>query len=259
MFALCLTLAASVAPASAATTADAENVTVYRATDSAYDGADAIRAGIENGTVSSAERIVIGDTLVVGISSQRLAADLDVANGSATNRFFGTLDGDAEFRLVQTNMGTHSPPKVPPIGAENVTVYRNGPTTYALVDTTNLSFHRYLVDKDQYEPDQLRDGDQFAVEFGYDLGEIPFHGATYWDPAGPEVTLYTTESGLPETETPSPTATASETATATPIISTTSETTASPPSATDGEGSGFTPIAVFVALFVLIRGATYRA
>ena len=258
VFVLYLTVAVSVAPASAATGVDAENVTIYRAADRSVDGAAAIETGIGDGTIGSAERIVVGDVLVVAIDSERLATDLDAANGSVTERFFEVLDGDAEFRLVQTNMGTHSAPKVPPMGAENVTVYRNGSTTYALVDTSDLGYHRYLVDKDEYEPDQLRDGDQFAVEFGYDLDEVPFHGATYWEPAGPEVTLYTAESELPETATPTATETPTDTATATATVSASSETAVPSVSTTDGEGAGFTPVCVFAALFALVTGALYR-
>lgn len=263
LIALCLLMASTVASASATVTSDAGNVTVYRATDGDFDDAAAVEAAVENGSISPTDAMVAGETLVVGLDSERLADSLAAGNGSTTRRFFDVLDGEAEFRIVQTNMDSHSPPKAPRLGPDNVTIYRDGTTTYVVVETGALEFPRYLTEKDTYEPAGLSDGDRFAVEFGYDLDDVPFHGASEYDPAGPEVTLYSTKSGLPETRTVSAsvtqTETPGETATATLVGSPTNETTNRTPSTTGEDGTGFTLTGTSVALLLLVAGAARRS
>ncbi|SFS11909.1 hypothetical protein SAMN05216559_3971 [Halomicrobium zhouii] len=259
---VCLVASLSVAPVSATGAGDSGDVAVYSTTETDLDNATAVHTGITSGSILPTERMVAGETLVVVVDSKRLATDLDAGAGSPTARFFDALDGEAGFRIVQTNMDSHSPPKVPRLGPENVTIYRNGATTYFLVDTGVLEFPQYLAGKDKYEPAGLQDGDRFAVEFGYGLGEVPFHGASKYEPAGPAVTLYTAESGLPETPTESATAaqtaTPGETETAPPVDSRTNETEERTPYATGEDGAGFTLTAASAALILLAAAVARR-
>jgi hypothetical protein len=123
----------------------------------------------------------VGDRLVVAIESSRLAASIADGNGSTTDRFLAALDGDATFRLDQMNPPPERPPKVASVGQENVTAHRAGTTVYVVVDTAGLEFAYEGMDD---EPAQVRDGDRFAVTFGYDLDEH--------DLSGPAVDFYTT-------------------------------------------------------------------
>lgn len=156
---------------------DAANVTLYRATDVDLDGVDAVEAAIGNGTIEPPDEVVAGETLVVAIDSERLAADLDSREGSTTDRFFEATADDADLRFVQTQATTppSRPQKIVTIGPENATVYRNDTTTYVLVDTASIDFNYSY----QNEPAELRDGDAFAVTFGYDLDGFPTDGPSF--------------------------------------------------------------------------------
>lgn len=167
-----------------------ENVTLYRAENHTFDDADAVTAAIANGTVEDADELVAGDTLVVAVESERLADDLDSRNGTATERFFDALDGEADFRIVQTNPTPERRSKTATVGRDNATAYRDGTTTYVLVDAGNLS---YRYDEDSQA--ELRGGERFAVTVGYGLDDRTT--------AGPEFELYTRKasfSGLADHE-----------------------------------------------------------
>lgn len=161
--------------------ADAGNVTLYRAPDAAFEDAEDVEAAIAEGTVEPADEMVAGATLVVAVDSGRLSESIAAGNGTATERFLDARDGDATFRIAQTNPTPERARKVAPLGRENVTVHRLGTTTYVLVDTGALAFRYHGTEN---HPAKLRDGDRFAVTFGYGLDEQ--------DTSGPEFDLYTT-------------------------------------------------------------------
>lgn len=162
--------------------ADGGNVTVYRVVDANADDSVDVRTAIATGSIEPATEAVVGETLVVAIDSDRLAAKMDARNGSPTERFFAVLDGDASFRIAQTNPTVERPRKLARVGPENVTVHRAGSTTYVLVDTGALRLH---FRGDEERPADIRDGDRFAVTFGHDLDEH--------ETSGPEVALYAVE------------------------------------------------------------------
>jgi len=180
------------APASAAATDGATRVTVYRASDTGgsdtetsdttFENAGAVEAAIERGRIEPAERVILGDTLVAVVESERLTATMAAGSGSTTDRFFDALEGDATFRVVQTNPTPMVNRKAAWLGPENVTVYRDGTTTYALVRTGSLAFRYRRV----LRPAEIDGGERFAVEFGYDLGGGPDED----DPAGPVVEFF---------------------------------------------------------------------
>ena len=159
------------------------NLTVYRARNASFEDADAVEAAIAGGTLGPADELVVGDTLVVAIDSRQLAERMAAAEGSTTERFLTALDGEAEFRLVQTNPSPMVERKVAMVGPGTVTAYRNGTTTYALVGTGDLSFRYPGVDRTT----RIHDGERFAVRFGFDLDELPRGD----EPEGPVVEFYT--------------------------------------------------------------------
>lgn len=168
--------------AGATSTANAEDVALYAATVG-LDDADAVESAIANGTADPADEVVAGETLVVAIDSERLASDLDSRNGTTTDRFLDAVAGDADLRIDQTNPGPQRTRKVVRLGRENATAYRTGVTTYVLVETDAVEYRRYRPGEN--DPADLRDGDRFAVTFGYDLDDHEI--------AGPEFDLYATE------------------------------------------------------------------
>lgn len=169
VFALCLMLALMVAPGSAAASEDGANVTVYETGNVTITDTETIEAAIANGSFEPAGTTVIGETLVVAIESERLADTITEGDGSTTEQFFAALDGDAEFRIRQTNHGKNSVPKVMRASSENATVYRSNATTYILLDTTELRL-RNLGQNEENPTPELYGGEQFTVQFGY--GEL---------------------------------------------------------------------------------------
>lgn len=165
------------------------NVTVYRAANATFDDAAAVEAAVADGRLSPADHAVVGETLVVAIDSARLAGALAAHNGTLTERFLAALDGDAQFRIVQLHPDTMVSRKIARVGRANATVLRANETTYVLVDTGALEFGHYDPDGTN-RPDQVRDDDLYAAEFGFDLQE-PSLGGSY-DPAGPSVDFVTT-------------------------------------------------------------------
>jgi hypothetical protein len=155
------------------------NVTVYRARNATFEGAGAVEAAIASGRLERAAELVVGDTLVVAIDSTRLAETMAADEGSTTERFLDALDGDAGFRLVQTNPTPNAERKVASVGPENVTAHRNGTTTYALVETDDLAFRYRSTNRSA----RIHGGERFVVRFGHDLAELP-RGE---DPAAPVV------------------------------------------------------------------------
>ncbi|MFC7045552.1 PGF-CTERM sorting domain-containing protein [Halobacteriaceae archaeon GCM10025711] len=157
-------------------------MTVYRAADVTLDDADDVEAAIANGTVEPAGKMVVGETLVVAVDSDRLAESMADGDGSTTERFLDALAGNATLRIAQTNPTPERPRKVTRVGRENVTVLRAGTTTtYVLVDTGALEFY---YDGSNHKPAEVRGGERFAVSFGYDLSD---------DTEGPTFELYTTK------------------------------------------------------------------
>ena len=101
---------------------DDANVSVY-ATDVDLDGAGDIEAAIENDTASTPQNVLIGNSLIVAIDSERLAEEIDEANGpTTTERFFAVLKGDPELLIRQTNALQQYGPKVFRLGPANTTV-----------------------------------------------------------------------------------------------------------------------------------------
>lgn len=187
---LCLLIALALGPPPAGASDNVDNVTIYRTSNAALEDAEAVEAAITNGTIVPTDRMLVGETLVVAIDSERLAERMDAGSGSTTERFFEALDGDAELRIAQVNPGRQVDPKVALVGPENVTVYRAATTVYVLVDTGAIEFQYYYPPKDRYRPAQVWNDDRFGVGFGYHLDELSVTG--WRDPAGPEVTMYTT-------------------------------------------------------------------
>lgn len=239
-------------PASASQADDGGNVTAYRASNATFADAGAVESAIQNGTVEPADELVVGDTLVVAIESERLADAMAGGNGSTTVRFFDALDGEAEFRIVQTNPTPERNSKVAPTGPENATVYHDGARTYVLVRTGQVAFQYRTVDTRA----EIFGGERFAVQFGYDLADA---SSVRDDPSGPVVELrLEPPTTTPRTTTSSPTATTSETP---PATSTTMREQADQTGTDDGQADGggttasgqpgFGVAAALVALLVL--------
>lgn len=161
---------------------DGANVTVY-ASGATFGDAAAVEAAIADGSLEPAAELVIGNTLVVAVDSPRLAETMAEGNGSTTARFLDALDGDAEFRIVQTNPSPNTNRKAASVGRENLTVHRNGTMTYALVETDELAFRYRSVDRST----RVYGGERFAVELGHHLPDISRGG---YEPAGPVVELH---------------------------------------------------------------------
>lgn len=175
------------------TSDDVANLTVYRAGNATFEDAAAVEAAVADGRLSPADHAVVGETLVVAVESERLAARLDAGDGTPTERFLAALDGDATFRIVQTNPDTMVTRKVARVGSENATVLRASATTYVLVDTGALRFAHYDPDGPN-RPETVYDDEVYAVEFGFHLGDIPPGGP--YDPAGPRVDLVVSRAGF---------------------------------------------------------------
>lgn len=291
----CLAVALAAGPASAAVEdADpapatdrspdrAPNLTLYRAGNGSFDDAADVEAAIRDGSLDAAGAIAVGETLVVVIDSPRLATAMDARNRSATDRFLGVLDGEADLRLLETRPPPQSTRMFATVGPENVTAYRNGTTTYVRLETGNLRFRRPVNDTEARPVDGFYD-DRVAVSFGFGLPaprEVPRRA----DLSGPTFELF---NGRYLTETPSPTpapAATTEARTPTPASTppatessprTPTPVTASPPStadadsqstdsptasqsAADASGPGFTAVSLITALVALLAARARRA
>lgn len=162
--ALVVLLVLQAGPASGVVAADGGNVSLYRAQEATFDDVAAVEAAIANGTVEPAGGMLVGETLVVVVRSDRLAESMAAGNGSTTRRFLDAVDGEATFHVEQTDPPVERPAKVASVGPANATALRSGSTVYVLVDTGALAF-RYGEDG---EPTPVRDGDRFTAIFGYD-------------------------------------------------------------------------------------------
>lgn len=260
-------VALTIGPPTAVAVESGENVTAYRASNAGFESAEAIEAAIANGTVDPADEVAVGDLLVVAIDSERLAESMNTTNGSATTRFFTVLDGDAEFRIVQTNPTPQKNRKFASIGPENVTVHRTGTKAYVVVETDDLTFRYRRV----HRVAEIHGGERFAVQFGYDL---PDGWSLGTDPTTP-IIEFRPRAQL-TTEQPRTTATSTRTASETAISTRTSseEPTSEGASTTSeqanttkiGEGrteapgvSGFTVLTMLGALLVLAVLWTQRS
>ena len=257
-------IALTVAPPAAGALQDGENVTVYRTSNVSFESTGAIEVAIANGTVGPADTVALGDALVVAIESERLAETMNATNGSTTARFFTALDGDAEFRIVQTNPTPQANRKSALMGRENVTVHRNGTTVYAVVETGDLAFRHRRV----HRPAEIHGGERFAVQFGYDLpddwdrGTVPSSPIIELQPRSQLTTEQPPATSRTTSETPTSTRTSSEAPT-----SAGSSTTSKQSSTTDVGADqteipgvpGFTVLTVLVALLVGVTLGTRRS
>lgn len=187
-FVCCLVLALLVAPAPVAAQDDTENVTVYETENITITDAETIEAAIANGSFELAGGTVVGETLVVAIESERLAATLEAENESTTEQFFAALDGDAEFHIRQTNHGNMGLPKVARVSPENMSVYHANAMTYVRFDTATLEL-QYPDQSHDYPPPKIRGREKFAVIFGYQLDELS-ESRSWGDPKNHEFQLY---------------------------------------------------------------------
>ena len=156
---------------------DDANVSVY-ATDVDLDGAGDIEAAIENDTASTPQNVLIGDSLIVAIDSERLAEEIDEANGpTTTERFFAVLEGDPELLIRQTNALQQYGAKVFRLGPANTTVYRSGNTTYAVIDTGTVDVDRH--DSNESVDAEINRGDVYQIQFGTDLSMTREEGSEF--------------------------------------------------------------------------------
>lgn len=185
---LCVLLAASGTGVSTPTdTSDiegVENVSLYATADDNFDDAADIETAIENGTLETADDVIVGETLVIAIDSERLTADLSAPNSSSTERFFEMLADDIYFALIQQDVGPNVKAKT--IGADptNTKVYRNGTTAYLSLETDDLDVQFYPPWEESDADATLYSGDRFAVAFGYDPTDLY---------RGPHTTVYFNE------------------------------------------------------------------
>ncbi|WP_226480533.1 hypothetical protein [Natrinema amylolyticum] len=179
---------ATVSPASATATADTPdgNVTMYRAHDSAdLESVSDIRAGIENGTIENTSGLVVNETLVVEIESDRLAAELEAENSSPTEALFDSSEAGTTGRDVVLS----AKPKPPglatfdvPLGPENTTLRRSGNATYVLVDSRSVNQRGKRVFRGDLYSYSLRldteavtlDSDEPAVRFYQNEIEVSY-------------------------------------------------------------------------------------
>jgi len=254
-----------------------ENVTVYRVANGSVSDLEAVETAIRTGRAERSEQVVMGEPVIATFESARFARSMSEANGSTTARFLTALEGNATFRVIQTNPTPEVTRLLAVIGQENLTVYRNDTQIYAVLDTDALSFtHR---DSSIWE-ENVTQGERFAVQFGY---ELPEEWPRWEDPTSPIVEFVPSEDQLttaePTTSTPSitqstrtTTSRIAETTTASTQTPTTGSPTASTQTPTgsnmstdgatptDGEGGeptaigapGFTAATMLVALLGLV-------
>lgn len=181
---LVLTLVLVAGPSTAAASSSDGNVTAYRASNLTVKDIATVEEAIADNRLKSTGKVAVGDILVVVIESERLADSMTTSNGSSTERFFAAIAGEAEFRIVQTNPSAQANRKVAPIGPENVTVYRNGTISYILIKTGDIDFRYRKV----HRSTRIHGGEQFAIEFGYDLDSLDSRSAFHT--TGPVVEFY---------------------------------------------------------------------
>ena len=233
------------------TNATRDTLTVYRASNASFESAASIQAEISNGTIEPADTVAVGDTLVVAIESERLVDTMDTTNGSTTARFFTALDGDAEFRIIQTNPTTMANRKVASMGSKNVTVYRTGARVYAVVETGNLTVKYRRVLRET----QFNSGERYAVQFGYDLpddwsrGTVPSSPIIEFQLRSQWTTEHSTSTEQPRTSATS-TRVESETSTVENSTTTTSEQVTT--NGNDGGQTGTSGVPGFTGLMTLI-------
>lgn len=241
-----------------------ENVTVYRASNATFENSQSVEVAIANGAVEPADKVALGDTLVVAIESERLADAMNTANGSTTARFFTALDGDAEFRVVQTNPTPQKNRKIASLGRDNVTVHRNGTTVYAVVETGDLAFEYRRV----HRPAEIYGGERFAVQFGYDLPDDwsratePSSPIIEFQPRSELTTGQSPTASTPGTTsaTPTPPRTSSEAPTSARSATTEQVNTTDIAGQSEAPGvPGFTVPTVLVALLVVAALGTRRS
>jgi hypothetical protein len=170
---------------------DVENVSLY-VSEGEFDDAAGVETAIADGTLEPADRMVVGETLVVAITSERLEADLSARNGTTTERFFDVLAGDAYFGLVGQNANPNVARKAISPDPANTTVSRNGSTTYLSFETEELDVGYFPPWEDSGSGATLYEGDRFAVLFGYDANDLYrgpqvslfYEAAAFVDPAG---------------------------------------------------------------------------
>jgi PGF-CTERM protein len=263
--ALLVLTALAVAPPAAGAVQGGENVTVYRASNVSFESTGSVEAAIASGTVEPADTVALGDALVVAIESERLAGTMNAINGPTTANFFTALDGDAEFRIVQTNPNPEANRKSALVGRENVTVHRNETTVYVVVETGDLTFRYRRV----HRLAEIHGGERFAVQFGFDL---PGGWALGTGPSPPVIEFQPrsqlTTDQLPTTatvETTSETPTSARTSSGTPTSKRSStmtqqaKTTGTEAVQTEVPGvPGFTVLTALVALLALAGLRTRR-
>jgi hypothetical protein len=248
-------------------------VTLYDADNATYSGAGDVENAIENDTLDPADSLVVDDTLVAVLDSERLADAMAAHDGSATERFLAALDGEADLYVVQTMPSPMVTPTYARLGSENVTAYRDGTTVYAVVDTANLAFVK--MGDDGTLRQKSFDDEQFTVDFGFGLYEPRWDPPEPEGPDGPtfsisgEQSVTTTSADGPTTGTPGAVSETPGTTTGTPGTAT--ETTAwtqspvvtangtgpnaEPPTTTSGSGPGFTVSVLVVAFLVVLVAA----
>lgn len=144
------------------------NVTVYATADGGFENASEIETAFDNGTIYPVADVKVGQTLVVAVDSERLAADLATRNGSTTERFFAALEDRLNFGFVQTNAEPNVALTGLAVDPESTTVYRNRTTTYLSIDTDAVAVGSYPPWA-EYEPDPEipLSGKAYAVAIGY--------------------------------------------------------------------------------------------
>lgn len=181
---IAVVLATGVLASGSAAGAAYENATIslYH-TEADLDDAEEVQAAITNGTAveagttAPAERVVLGDHLVVVIESGQLARRVDARDGTPTDGFFAVLDRDPQLHVHQLNYRQLYGPKVLPVGPQNTTVYRAGNTTYAVVETGSVDVDRPQSDGRNRE--RIEGGDEFVVEIATNASTAPSEGPQF--------------------------------------------------------------------------------
>jgi hypothetical protein len=195
----CLTLLglALTGGASADTTVSEEtNVSLSVTENASFDSVEEIEAALEDGTLEFDEYMMVGETLVIRVESERLAGEMAANSGTPTERFLAALDDDSVFRLVQMNPSPNRQRLVLPFGAENTTVFRNESTVYLSVDTGAVTPIYRQDGTTAGGSTELRAGQQYRVQFAVDSpdGCPGFEGAC--KPVGPEIEFQDVEAEL---------------------------------------------------------------
>lgn len=146
-----------------------QNVSVYHIEAGSFETGEELETAIERGTVAPAEQVIMGDRLVIAIESPRLAERMANAPGSPTEQFFTTVEGTPSLRILQTNPTPQRNRKIVLLDPSVTTAYRQGTTTYLVVETRNLTVQYRTVN----QTTDLAEGERFAVQFGFNLTHLP--------------------------------------------------------------------------------------